>query len=104
VNGDPAVGDLEPQFFNNLVLVLDHLFVHRLRKLEGKDGNPANEVRVLSASLMENGGILAADSQITLDPGSSVLGYAVGDTIAIEEEGFTRLAEVYFDEIESRYV
>src|SRR6266516_466385 len=63
-----AVEAFEPLFFNNLVLVLDNLFVHRLRTVEGKDGNPANEVRVLCNSMLQNGGELAADSQIKLKP------------------------------------
>jgi hypothetical protein len=40
------------------VLLLDHMFVHRLSGAEGKDGNPLNEVRVLVNSLLYNGGKL----------------------------------------------
>jgi hypothetical protein len=32
----------ETTFFNNMVLLLDYLFVHRLRMAEGKDGDPLN--------------------------------------------------------------
>lgn len=51
-----------------MVLALDQLFVHRARGIEGKDGNPLNEVRVLCTSIMANGGVLVKDSQIKLDP------------------------------------
>ena len=61
-----------------MLLVLDGYFVHRLRGVEGKDGNALNEVRVLARSLMENGGTVTADPQITLDPAHSVLGLEVG--------------------------
>ena len=106
-NGDgrlgPAIATFEPMFFNNLVLVLDDSFLHRSRQMEGKDGNPLNEVRVLCNSLLNNGGVVAADKQIKLDPATSVLKYAVGDEIALSEGGFVQLAKDFFAEIERRY-
>jgi hypothetical protein len=35
-----ALETFEPLFFNNMTLVLDRYFVHRLRVVSGKDGNP----------------------------------------------------------------
>jgi hypothetical protein len=60
------------EFWNSMALVLERPFVHRLRHAEGKDGNPANEVRLLASSILQNAGLLAADRQITLRPKSSV--------------------------------
>jgi hypothetical protein len=34
-----AKGAAETAFFNNMVLSLDHYYLHRVRKNEGKDGN-----------------------------------------------------------------
>ncbi len=98
-----AVEAFAPTFFNNAVLALDHCFMHRLRTKEGKDGNPLNEVRVLSNSLMENGGRLAADKAIKLKPESSVLGLEVGDEIALGEDDFARLSEAFYAEIETKF-
>jgi hypothetical protein len=97
------VGDFETVYFNDLVLVLELAFVHRLRNAEGKDGNALNEVRLLAVSLLTNGGRLVADKQVKLRPETSVLGYAAGDEIAVREDGFLRLADAFFAEIAARY-
>lgn len=93
----------EPTFFTNLLLTLEAHFTHRTRALEGKDGNPLNEVRILCRSITDNGRRMAADSTITMSPATSVLGLRVGDEIRITEEDFVRLADAYFAELEKRY-
>jgi hypothetical protein len=95
--------DFETAFFNNMVLVLDHLFVHRLRTVEGKDGNPLNEVRVLGDSLMEHNGVLTPEKSIKLAPERSVLKLEPGDKIALTESQFVLLADSFFDEIKSKF-
>lgn len=97
------VGDFETVFFNDLVLVLELAYVHRLRNAEGKDGNALNEVRLLAVSLLTNVGRLVEDKQLRLRPETSVLGYAVGDEILIREDGFRRLADAFLAEIAVRY-
>ena len=43
-----ALEALEPLLFNNMALALDRYFVHRLRSVTGKDGNPINELELVS--------------------------------------------------------
>jgi hypothetical protein len=102
--GDAPLQAFEPQFCGHMVMALDNYFCHRARTLEGKDGNPLNEVRLLCTSLMSNGGRLVADKQIKLSPETSVLGYAVGDEIAISSADFARLSEAFLAQIERTYV
>jgi hypothetical protein len=49
-------------------------------------------------------GLLVADKQIKLKPETSVLGYAAGDRIALDADGFERLAEAFLADIERKYV
>jgi hypothetical protein len=96
-------GAFESVFFNNMVLALDHYFLHRARNLEGKDGNPLNEVRIVCNSITDNNGVVMADKTLRVKPAASVLGYEVGDEIKIGEEDFRRLAEGFLAEIAGRY-
>jgi hypothetical protein len=95
---------LESTFFNNMVIVLDHLFVHRLRTVEGKDGNPLNEVRLLSDSLMNNNHKMSMDKTIKYDPAQSVLKYEEGKEIKIGEADFVLLSKAFFTELESKFL
>jgi len=98
-----ALESLESEYFNNMLLVLEGYFVHRLRGVEGKDGNALNEVRVLARSLMENGGTVMEDAQIALDPERSVLGLRVGEPVRLTLQQYTRLSNAFFRELERRF-
>jgi len=100
---DAALAEFEPRFCNHMVMVVDDYFLHRSRNLGLKDGNPLNEVRVICNSLRDNDGLMAADKQIKMDPGSSVLKLHVGDEISLSIDDLQRLAEAFFREIERRY-
>jgi hypothetical protein len=43
-----------------MILALDHYFVHRGRTIDGKGGNPLNEVWMLRDGLMEHEGRMSA--------------------------------------------
>ncbi|WP_256795925.1 hypothetical protein [Terrabacter sp. Ter38] len=98
-----ALESLEYEYFNNMLIVLDGYFVHRLRGVEGEDGNALNEVRVLVRSLMENGGTLMADPQIRLDPARSVLGLQVGAPITLTLQKYRRISDAFLREIENKF-
>jgi hypothetical protein len=98
-----ALDSFEPMFFNDLVIVLDHYFCHRARTIEGKDGNPLNEVRVIANSLMENGGVMTNDKTIPMKPEDSLSKYEAGDEIKLREKDFKLLANGIFAELESKF-
>src|SRR5438093_2796208 len=87
--GQKASKEFENRFFNDQVLLLDYMFVHRLSGIDGKDGNLLNEVRVLCNSILLNGGKLQVDklpgwpnsavAGIKLPPEKSVLKLKSGD-------------------------
>jgi hypothetical protein len=99
-----ALEALEPLLFNNMTLVLDRYFVHRLRMVTGKDGNPLNEVELLADSLMNNGGELRGNNVIKYVPGESVLKLELGERIRLSAAEFERLSKAFFAEIETRFV
>jgi|GEM_PF-315301 len=99
--GAKALEWFEVTFSNNMVLVLDHLFVHRRRTVEGKDGNPLNEVRLLCDAIMNNN-LMGTDKAIKFDPTQSVLKYKVEAEIKLNEVDFGLLCTAFFAEAYER--
>src|SRR5438093_12980609 len=105
--------EFEARFFNDQVLLRDYMFVHRLSGIEGKDGNPLNEVRVLCNSILLNGGKLQVDrlpgwpqsavASLTLPPEKSLLKLRDGDEVNLSEADFARLSAAFFAELEQRF-
>ncbi len=105
--------EFEARFFNDQVLLLDYMFVHRLTGAEGKDGNPLNEVRILCNSILLNRGKLQVDrlpgwpnsagGGMKLPPEKSVLGLRPGDEVRASEADFARLSKTFFAELEKRF-
>ena len=99
-----ALDEFEPLLFNNMTLVLDRYFVHRIRMVTGKDGNPINEVELLTESLMNNDGVLQGNNVIKFVPEKSVLKLNIGDRIALTAAKFEQLAKAFLEEIEAKFV
>lgn len=99
---DAALDAFEPQFFNHMVVTLDAYFMHRLRVLEMKDGNPLNEVRLVAQAVITDGK-LPFDKTIKWKPERSVLKYAIGDEVQVREDGFRALAAAFLDDLEKKF-
>jgi hypothetical protein len=99
-----ALNEFEPLLFNNMTLVLDRYYVHRLRSSSGKDGNPLNEVELLADSLMNNGGKLRGNNVIKYKPEESVLKLELGDKINVSASDFDRLSKAFLADIDSKFV
>jgi len=99
-----ALAELEPLLFNNMTLVLDRYFVHRLRMVTGKDGNALNEVELVSDSLMNNDGVLRGNNVVKLVPEESVLKLGIGEPIRLSAAAFERLSTAFLGEIQAKFV
>ena len=99
-----ALEAFEPLFFNNMTIVLDRYFVHRIRVVTGKDGNPLNEVELLSESLMNNDGVFRGNNVVKLEPAETVLELDLGERIALSADDFERLAEAFLDDLRVKFV
>ena len=99
-----ALEAFEPLLFNEMALALDRRFVHRLRSVTGKDGNPINELELLADSLMNNDGVLRGINVIKYVPEESVLKLDVGDEIELDAEQFGRLSKDFLGDLERKYV
>jgi Cu/Ag efflux protein CusF len=98
-----ALEGFEPLFLNNMTMVLDRYFVHRIRPVTGKDGNPLNEVELMTESLLDDG-VFRANKVIKLHPDESVAKIKFGDKIAMNVAQFERLAKAFFAEVEARFL
>src|SRR5881398_4097384 len=111
--GKAPAKEFEDRFLKDQVLLLDYMFVHRLSGIEGRDGNPLNEVRVLCNSILLNRGKLQVDrlpgwpnsavAGIKLPPEKSVLKLKPNDEVRLSEADFERLSKAFFAELEKKF-
>jgi hypothetical protein len=87
-----------------MTLALDRYFVHRLRVVTGKDGNPLNEVEPRADSLLNNNGVLRGNNVIKYTPDRSVTKLNIGDSIRLTAAEFERLSEAFLAELERNFV
>jgi hypothetical protein len=99
-----ALEEFDGVLFNDLLLVLDRWFVHRLRGVTGKDGTPLNELELLSDSLRDNRGVFQGNNVVTYVREKAVVGLRPGDRIRLSREDFERLAAGVFAELEEKYL
>ena len=86
-----------------MVLVLETMFMHRMRAQEGKDGNPLNEVRMITNSILTNDNKLLADNTIKYKAEKSVLKIKLEQEISLTAKDFIKLSDAFFDEIENKF-
>jgi len=93
----------EALYFNNMTIVLDRYFIHRIRPVTGKDSNPLNEVELLSDSLMNNKGILRTGPVVKYVPEQTIVKQPVRDPIRLTAADFESLAAGFLAEVERRF-
>ena len=102
-SGAVPSADFEALYFNNMVIVLDRYFVHRVRPVAGKDGNPLNEVELIVDALIGNGGVFRGIKVIKYVPENSVLGIKDGDRIRLNAADFDKLSQAFFADLQSKF-
>jgi len=94
---------VEARWFANALVALDARFAHRDPSLEGADGNPIHEVRLLVTALLRDR--TPADVPPgRYRPAASVLGLALDQPVVLAADPFRALAEAYLQELEGRYL
>lgn len=89
--------------WNQLVPALDRWFAIRNPKVEGRDGNPINEVRVIAESVTEHGAVMTVPKGIKLEPEASVLGFDAGEELSLDGDAFERLFDAFLVEVEEKF-
>ena len=89
--------------WNQLVPALDRWFGIRNPRVEGRDGNPINEVRVIAESVTEHGSVIVVPKGIKLAAETSVLGFEEGEEISLDGDAFERLFDAFLAEVEEKF-
>ena len=98
-----ALEAFEPVMVKDLVLALDRLFVHRIRKVSGSDNNPLNEVELMTESILA-GAPFTTNNVLKYVAEESVTGLKPGDKIQLTADEFERLAKAFLADIKAKFV
>jgi len=94
-----ALAAFDAEFYNNLILVLDAMFMNRLITKAHRETS-IYEVRELTTSLLNGEDILLREDKIRASP---TLRLKSGATIRLNKDQFMLLAKTYFAEIEQHF-
>jgi hypothetical protein len=95
--------EAEAELATAIVMALDRRYVHRVRGVSGKDGNPLNEVELIVEAFLDHGGAFTTNNVIKHVPERTVLQLADGDRIHLNAADVTALADAFFAELETRF-
>lgn len=101
--GLDAAPEVESALAGAVLLALDRRYVHRLRAVAGKDGNPLNEVAAIADALLDHDGVVTPPSGIQLDRDEAVLGLGAGDRVDLTAERVRALSNAFFRELSLRF-
>jgi len=99
-----AFEEFETPLFNNLTLMLDRRYVHRVRTVTGKDTNPLSEVELIVDSLLDNDGVFRTGGVVKYVPEKSVVKLDAGDKIQLTADDFERLSTAFFDTLAANFI
>ena len=103
--GAEALAGFEGPFFTSMVLALDRWFVHRVRAVSGKDGNPLNEVELIVDSAHAPRRRPAREQRASSTCRAiQSSGLEIGDRVSLTREQFERLSDAFLAEIERRFL
>lgn len=99
--GRPEV--VERVWFTQALLALDRRYVHRLRKVTGRECTAVNEVELLVGSILDHDGVLHVGTVLHYDPAQTVLGLRPGERVTLGAADFERLATAFLAELRARF-
>ena len=99
---ETTVGDIEGGYFNTLAIALDRVLGDVTRKGSRREESALNEFELIVESLLTGTGVFRGNQSLGYVVAHSATGLAEGDTIALNADGFERLTDAVFGELEKK--